>query len=227
MKNYLLEWQAANGLVADGIFGRNTANAMMKAFGFDSAIEFGHWFAIMEYESSHFTAGRENMDYSAQRMADVWPTRFALLNAAGKPIKPYRPTENAKKLAHKPIELANFVYGSRNGNRKGTNDGWDYRGGAAPQLTGRDNYLGYFDSVGLPPATDTDIILETAHYFMCGVWFWRKNKIGQYATYANEVCGTMCNKALNLGNAHAKASPVDLDKRLALMRKAFKAMGVA
>ncbi len=69
------------------------------------------------------TPKRENMNYRAARIAQVWPNR-----------------PEAVKFAGKPKELANSVYGGRLGNRPGTDDGWNYRGGGVDQLTGRDNY---------------------------------------------------------------------------------------
>lgn len=69
------------------------------------------------------TPKRENMNYRAARIKQVWPSR-----------------PEAVKFAGKPRELANSVYGGRLGNRPGTDDGWNYRGGGIDQLTGRDNY---------------------------------------------------------------------------------------
>jgi putative chitinase len=69
------------------------------------------------------TPVRERMNYSAARIRQVWPTR-----------------PEAVQFAGKPRALANSVYGDRLGNRRGTDDGWDYRGGGIDQLTGRDNY---------------------------------------------------------------------------------------
>lgn len=69
------------------------------------------------------TPQRENMRYSASRIRQVWPSR-----------------PEAVKFANNPQGLANSVYGGRLGNRKGTDDGWRYRGGGIDQLTGRTNY---------------------------------------------------------------------------------------
>lgn len=69
------------------------------------------------------TPTRENMNYTAKRIRQVWPSR-----------------PEAVQFAGKPRELANSVYGGRLGNRVGTDDGWLYRGGGVDQLTGRDNY---------------------------------------------------------------------------------------
>lgn len=72
---------------------------------------------------SNLTPRRENMNYTAARIRAVWPKR-----------------PEAVKFAGKPRELANSVYGSRLGNRPGSDDGWLYRGGGLDQLTGRYNY---------------------------------------------------------------------------------------
>lgn len=69
------------------------------------------------------TPVRENMNHRAPRIRQVWPNR-----------------PEAVQFSGKPIALANSVYGDRLGNRPGTNDGWDYRGGGIDQLTGRANY---------------------------------------------------------------------------------------
>lgn len=73
----------------------------------------------------------ENMNYTARRITQVWPSRFPTLASA----QPY---------AHNPRKLANKVYGGRLGNEKdGTddNDGFDYRGrGIGAQFTGKNQY---------------------------------------------------------------------------------------
>ena len=69
------------------------------------------------------TPQRENMNYRAPQIRKVWPHR-----------------KEAVQFAGKPRELANSVYGSRLGNRPGTDDGWNFRGGGVDQLTGRMNY---------------------------------------------------------------------------------------
>ena len=74
-----------------------------------------------------FTPQRENMSYSAARIREVWPSRFPTVADA----KPYE---------RQPVKLANKVYNGRLGNREGSNDGWDFRGGGLDQLTGRVNY---------------------------------------------------------------------------------------
>lgn len=81
------------------------------------------------HESAEFTRLEENLNYSAKRLTEVWPTRFPNIAAAA-------------PFANNPRALANKVYGGRMGNEQ-RNDGWDFRGGGAIQLTGRGMYSAF------------------------------------------------------------------------------------
>jgi putative chitinase len=76
-------------------------------------------------ESALDYAKRENMNYRADRIAQVWP------RLAGR----------SSELAGQPTRLANVAYANRNGNGGyDTGDGWAFRGAGLVQLTGRENY---------------------------------------------------------------------------------------
>lgn len=83
------------------------------------------------------TPKRENMNYTAKRIRQVWPSR-----------------PEAARFAGDPQGLAMCVYNGRLGNRPGSMDGWTYRGGGLDQLTGRDHYA----TVGI--ASEPDSILH-------------------------------------------------------------------
>jgi putative chitinase len=87
-----------------------------------------HFLAQVLHESQALTVEYENLDYSAARLAKVWPARF-------KPAGPLNPVP----YAHNPRKLANLVYGKRMGNT-GPEDGYTYRGRGLLQLTGKDSY---------------------------------------------------------------------------------------
>lgn len=87
-----------------------------------------HFLAQVLHESQALTVEYENLDYTAARLAKVWPSRF-------KPSGPLSPAP----YAHSPRRLANLVYGNRMGNT-GADDGYVYRGRGLLQLTGKDSY---------------------------------------------------------------------------------------
>src|SRR5262245_51354881 len=66
----------------------------------------------------------ENMNYSAPRLLQVFPTHFTPAQATA--------------LQHQPRLIADKAYNGRMGNRPGTDDGWNFRGQGFSQLTGRD-----------------------------------------------------------------------------------------
>lgn len=78
----------------------------------------------MAHESMGFTRWVENMSYTAKRIVQVWPSRFPTIEAA-------------RPFARNPRALANKVYNGRMGNRRGSDDGWMYRGSGPLQHTGR------------------------------------------------------------------------------------------
>ncbi|MGZ8292017.1 MAG: glycoside hydrolase family 19 protein [Telluria sp.] len=96
----------------------------------DSPLRVAHFMAQLLHESGELTREYENLDYSARRLVQVWPWRFA----------PHGPLD-PKAYAHNPHKLANEVYGGRMGNTK-PGDGYLYRGRGLLQLTGKANYAG-------------------------------------------------------------------------------------
>jgi putative chitinase len=98
-----------------------------------------HWLAHLYVESQGFARLEENLNYSALRLTQVWPSRFKTTAAA----TPY--ARNARALANK-------VYGGRMGNT-GPNDGWLYRGGGWIMLTGKDNHRSASKWTGLDLVT--------------------------------------------------------------------------
>ena len=87
-----------------------------------------HFMAQVLHESGGLAIQVESLNYSAERLPKVWPTRF-------KPTGPLDPAA----FAHNQQKLGNEVYGGRMGNTA-PNDGFTYRGRGLLQLTGKDSY---------------------------------------------------------------------------------------
>lgn len=86
------------------------------------------------HESAGLTRFTENLNYSAERLCQVWPERFPTL-------------ADARPYAKNPEALANRVYGGRMGNTE-PGDGWRYRGRGPIQLTGKSNYAAVGELIG-------------------------------------------------------------------------------
>lgn len=80
----------------------------------------------------------ENINYSAEGMANTWPNRFP----SGKPGVGDPAKVRAKYGTAQGWRIRAFddIYGNRMGNRPGTHDGSNYIGRGGPQVTGREGY---------------------------------------------------------------------------------------
>lgn len=102
-------------------------NSICPLYGISSPDILHEFLARLLQECLEFTSFEENLNYSAKRIREVWPSRFKTVEEA----KPYE--RNARKLAMK-------VYGNRKdlGNLT-PEDGYTFRGSGPIQMTGRGN----------------------------------------------------------------------------------------
>jgi putative chitinase len=108
-----------------------------------------------------FDGHPENMNYSKERLPEVW----GKFSKTGKVVKKgqgkYNYNELATNLEHKPEDLANFIYGDRLGNGgKNTNDGWTYRGRGLNQLTGKGSYKKLGKQLGVDLINNPELLDE-------------------------------------------------------------------
>lgn len=110
------------------------------------------------HESSHFNLLEENLNYSAEVLVKVWPSRFDTKT-------------KIKNCTRNPEALANYVYGGRMGNNM-NGDGWKYRGRGPIGLTGKDNYLAASDYLGFNLVDDPDLVSSDLQIgLMVAIWF--------------------------------------------------------
>lgn len=114
----------------------------------------------------------ENMNYSAKRIMQVWPSRFKTL-------------ESAMPYANNPAKLGNNVYANRLGNGDAASgDGYRYRGrGIGAQFTGRVNYEKFSKLLGLDLINNPDLALD--------------NNIGAYILYVGSTKGLFTGVSLS------------------------------
>ena len=121
------------------------------------------------HESGGFKFLKENLNYRAASLMKVWPRYFPTM-------------EIAQQYANKQEMIANRAYGGRMGNGpEQTGDGWKFCGRGLIQLTGRNNYQAFADSI----ETDIEEIPAYLQTFEGAVqsacWFWETNKLNTWA----------------------------------------------
>lgn len=164
------------------------------------AAELDDFLGQVLHESSMLERMEESLNYSAERMCVVWPSRF--------------PTAaDAQPYARSPERLANKVYGGRLGNTA-PGDGFRYRGRGLVQVTGKDNYAVVSKALGIDLVAAPDQLLQPAIALRASIAWWERN-------IPDSVMGDIVRvtKRVNGGT-------VGLDHRAQLTRAADRADGV-
>jgi hypothetical protein len=104
--------------------------------------------------------------------------------------------------------LGDWAYGGRMGNRKGTSDGYDFRGGGYIQTTGRQNVEHYATLAGLPVRPDILDDPDATLKFACAAWV--DGGCNELAD-ANDLMGI--SKAINTGSATSSVLPNGMEHR--------------
>lgn len=120
-------------------------------------------------ESAGYTALHENLNYRAESLMKVWPRYFPDINIA-------------RQYANKPEQIANRAYANRMGNGdESSGDGWRFCGKGLIQITGRDNYQSFADSLQMA-LDDVPAYLQTFEgSVQSACWFWESNNLNQYS----------------------------------------------
>src|SRR6185295_2604343 len=133
-----------------------SAQAVFQKYGIDSPLLVAHVMAQISHECGAGHDVVENLNYTAGRMMQVWPSRFPTMAMAA----PY---------AGNPRALANKVYNGRMGNAAGSDDGWKFRGRGASQTTGREGYARLAKATGLDLLNHPDLVNDPQRFLECGV----------------------------------------------------------
>jgi len=179
-------------------------NVLVKADILETKVRAGYFFANIEHESGGFSIPglTENINYTAARMAQVWPSRFP--GGAAQVRAKYGTSKGWQLLAFDDI------YGNRMGNRPGTSDGSMFIGRGGPQWTGRDGYEALQKLTGLPVVADPELAsrLDLQPEICAAFWTWKGlnrfadagNFIGCVTAWNGGTNGLADRKALMAGN---------------------------
>jgi putative chitinase len=162
--------------------------------------------AQCSHESGGFTALKENLNYRFETLRKIFPKYFP-------------DDQIAKEYASKPNKqeaIANRVYANRMGNGpESSGDGYRYCGRGLIQLTGKQNYTAFADSLEITPEEVSEYLgtFEGAAQSAC--WFWESNNLNRFADVGDMKGLT---KAINGGY-------IGLEDRISHYEHALHVMG--
>jgi len=147
----------------------NALNKILPEYEIDNPVRVAAFIAQCAHESGNFKFLTENLNYRWESLRKIFPRYFAT-------------DELAQQYARQPERIANKLYANRMGNGDETSgDGWRYRGRGLIQLTGRDNYFWFSQSIETP-IEEIPAYLETFEgAIQSACWFWETNKLNQWA----------------------------------------------
>lgn len=185
----------------------NLLSQAMEAHGIDSPRRVAFFLGQLLVESGDLTEFRENMNYKAERLMQVWPKRFPTI-------------EIARQYERNPAKLANKVYANRMGNGdEASGDGWRYRGAGWIQLTGKTNQLACAMELGMPVGDIGDWLATPAGAAQSAAWYWWKNGINRLADFGNI---DSVSDAVNLGRLTEKVGDAEGFQKRALKTELCK-----
>jgi len=168
-------------------------------FGITTNLRLAHFLAQCALESTGFTATVENLNYSAQRLLQVFPKYFKNVDV------------NA--YARNPQKIGSRVYANRMGNGdEASGDGFKYRGRGYIQLTGKNNYQSFSNFVGEDCVANPDLV-AAKYPLASAAFFFNSNKIWAICDQgADDATITKVTKAVN-GGTHGLAERIQNFKK--------------
>jgi putative chitinase len=144
-------------------------NMILPDYGIDTVPRVAAFIAQCAHESANFKFLQENLNYRAESLMKVWPSRFPNIDIA-------------RQYAQKPEAIANRAYCDRMGNGpESSGDGWRYAGKGLIQLTGKDNYSRFAESIETPVEEVAEYLTTFEGAVQSACWFWEVNNLNQWA----------------------------------------------
>lgn len=131
------------------------APVVFPKYGLTCDLAIVHFMAQASEESGCGREMQENMDYSAGRLLEVFPTHFN--------------HDQAIEMQHQPRLIADRAYDGRMGNRPDTDDGFDFRGQGLSQVTGRNAVIALSKKTGLDVLGHPELLWHPETALECGV----------------------------------------------------------
>jgi putative chitinase len=142
---------------------------LLPDYGIDTDKRIAAFVAQCAHESGEFTMIKENLNYRWETLRRIFPKYFPN-------------DELAKQFAGKPEAIANKVYANRMGNGdEASGDGYRYSGRGLIQLTGKDNYFWFAESIGISAEEASEYMSTFEGAAQSACWFWETNNLNKWA----------------------------------------------
>lgn len=175
-----------------------------------NAVQLSHLLGNAEHECAKWTKFIENLNYSAQGLANTWPSRYAIDPKA----KVKSPNALAKKIERNPEAIANNVYANRMGNGSPqSGDGWKHRGRGAIMTTGKNNYA-LFDATVVDDIMQNLDLVATKYKLTTAFWFFDVNRLWTLCIDCSD------NSIIKVGTK-INGGQIGMSERIKLVKKYF------
>lgn len=151
---------------------------LFEEHGITTPLRMAHFLAQALHETGGFRILRENMNYSAPRMVEIFGVHRHSARVT--------PSE-AARLEGRPEDIAERVYGLGNptkadelGNTK-AGDGFRYRGNGVLQTTGRGNHRRMGNACGIDFEGDPELVTAPEYALLPALHEWSDNNLNLYA----------------------------------------------
>jgi putative chitinase len=187
-----LNLAALAGKIPQGVIAQIPETA--AKFGITTNLRLAHFLAQCALESTNFTAVVENLNYSAQRLQQIFPKYFKNVDV------------NA--YARNPQQIGSRVYANRMGNgNEASGDGFKYRGRGYIQLTGKNNYQAFSGFIGEDCVANPDLV-ATTYPLASAAFYFSANKIWAICDQGSgDATVTSVTRAVN-GGTHGLAERI-------------------
>lgn len=146
----------------------NSLQLACDKYGINSPNAMASFLANVGVESAGLVRLSENLDYSAQGLANTWPNRYATNRGS----RPLIPNALAIALAHNPQKIANNVYANRLGNgNEASGDGWHCRGQGPIQITGKAEIARCGEAIGVDLVANPALLQTPTVGALSAAWY--------------------------------------------------------
>lgn len=145
---------------------------LFSTYEINTPLRVAHFLGQTAHESWGFTRIEENLNYSAERLKQVFPRHFRVVDP--------------KAFEGNPEKIGNYIYANRLGNSDFTSgDGFRYRGRDLIQLTGKYNYQMFGNDLSISLEEVIALLESNEGIGTASCWFWNMRNLNQYADQDN------------------------------------------